>query len=94
LNRGVIRISFAPFAHSGLAFSQAVVLHPFSQSVQIVSTASGLSVSISRMNRTQRVQRMHRFRFSISVGPKSTSARTPSPSNTRRGNCMRLSFGP
>src|SRR3954471_7845414 len=52
------------------------------------------SVSISRMNRTHRVQRMQRFRFSMSVGPKSTSARTPSPSNTRRGNSIRLSFGP
>jgi hypothetical protein len=38
-----MRMSCAPFAHSGLAFSQAVVLQPFSQSVQIVSTASGLS---------------------------------------------------
>ena len=28
------------------------------------------------------------------VGPKSTSAFTPSPSNTRRGNSIRLSFGP
>jgi hypothetical protein len=37
------------------------------------------------MNRTQRVQRMQRFRFNISVGPKSTSALTPLPSNSRRG---------
>ena len=43
------------------------------------------SVSTSFMNRTQRVQRMQRLRLSISVGPKSTSALTPSPSNTRRG---------
>ena len=35
------------------------------------------SASTSRMNRTQRVQRMQRLRLSISVGPKSTSARTP-----------------
>jgi hypothetical protein len=52
------------------------------------------SPSISRMNRTHRVQRMQRLRFSISVGPKSTSARTPSPSNTRRSNSIRLRSGP
>ena len=38
-----MRISCAPLAHSGFALSHAVVLQPFSQSVQIVSTASGLS---------------------------------------------------
>ena len=37
---------------------------------------------------------MQRLRFSISVGPKSTSALTPSPSNTRRGNSLRLASGP
>src|SRR5678815_6146878 len=52
------------------------------------------SESISRMKRTQRVQRIHRWRFSISVGPKSTSPLTPSPSNTRRGKSIRLSAGP
>ena len=36
-------MSCAPFAHSGFALIHAVVLQPFSQSVQIVSTASGLS---------------------------------------------------
>jgi hypothetical protein len=50
--------------------------------------------STSFMNRTQRVQRMQRFRLSMSVGPKSTSAFTPSPSNTRRGTPCRLSLGP
>jgi hypothetical protein len=39
----VNRTSLAPFAHSGLALIQAVVLQPFEHSVQIVSTASGLS---------------------------------------------------
>ena len=38
-----MRISCAPLAHSGFALIQAVVLQPFSQSVQIVSTACGLS---------------------------------------------------
>jgi hypothetical protein len=38
-----MRTSRAPFAHSGLALIHAVVLQPFEQSVQIVSTASGLS---------------------------------------------------
>ncbi len=52
------------------------------------------SSSISRMNRTHRVQRMQRLRLSISVGPKSTSAFTPSPSNVRRGNSIRLSLLP
>ena len=126
-----------------MAFSHALVLHPFEHSVQIVSTTPGLShgrllnrysrvviaptgqtsirlpdssectpssrnvaislplprstmpicasPSISRMKRTHRVHRMQRLRFSISVGPKSTSAFTPSPSNTRRGKSMRLS---
>ena len=41
--RGVNRISREPLAHSGLAFSHAVVLQPFEQSVQMVSTAFGLS---------------------------------------------------
>ena len=52
------------------------------------------SPSISRMNRTHRVQRMQRLRFNISVGPKSTSAFTPSPSNVRRGKSIRLRAGP
>jgi hypothetical protein len=43
LKRGVNRMSCAPFAHSGLALSHAVVLQPFEQNVQIVSTAVGLS---------------------------------------------------
>jgi hypothetical protein len=30
-------------AHSGFAFSHALVLHPFEQSVHIVSTTFGLS---------------------------------------------------
>ena len=129
-------------AHSGLAFSQAVVLQPFEHSVHVVSTACGLShgrdrkryclvvmaptghtsirlpesiewmpcswnvaisvplprlmmpiwasPSTSRMKRSQRVHMMQRLRFSISVGPKSTSALTPSPSNVRRGKSMRL----
>src|SRR5678815_5538779 len=38
-----MRISREPRAHSGLALSQALVLHPFEQSVQIVSTTPGLS---------------------------------------------------
>ena len=38
-----MRISRAPFAHSGFALSHAVVLQPFEHSVQMVSTASGLS---------------------------------------------------
>ena len=38
-----MRMSCAPFAHSGFALIHAVVLQPFSQSVQIVSTACGLS---------------------------------------------------
>ena len=52
------------------------------------------SPSMSFMNRTHRVHRMQRLRFSISVGPKSTSALTPSPSNVRRGNSIRLPDGP
>src|ERR671912_1691946 len=52
------------------------------------------SPSTSAMNRLQRVHRMQRLRFSISVGPKSTSALTPSPSNVRRGKSMRLSSLP
>ncbi len=52
------------------------------------------SPSISRMNRTQRVHRMQRLRFSIRVGPKSTSALTPLPSNSRRGKSIRLWSGP
>ena len=43
LRRGVIRTSCDPRAHSGFAFSQVLVLHPFEQSVQIVSTTAGLS---------------------------------------------------
>ena len=39
----MIRTSCEPLAHSGLAFSQAVVLQPFEQAVQIVSIAFGLS---------------------------------------------------
>ncbi len=46
------------------------------------------------MKRTHRVQRMHRLRFSSSVGPKSTSPLTPSPSKTRRGKSIRLAAGP
>ena len=46
------------------------------------------------MKRLQRVHRMQRLRFSISVGPKSTSALTPSPSKVRRGKSMRLSSLP
>ena len=38
-----MRIMREPFAHSGLAFSHAVVLQPFEQNVQIVSTACRLS---------------------------------------------------
>ena len=38
-----MRTRLAPFAHSGFALIHAVVLQPFSQSVQIVSTACGLS---------------------------------------------------
>ncbi len=52
------------------------------------------SLSISFMNRTHRVHMMQRLRFSMSVGPKSTSALTPSPSNVRRWNSMRLPAGP
>ena len=52
------------------------------------------SPSTSRMKRTHRVQRMHRLRLRISVGPKSTSPFTPSPSNTRRGKSIRLAAGP
>ncbi len=43
LNRGVTRTMRGPFAHSGFARIQTVVLHPFEHRVQIVSTASGLS---------------------------------------------------
>ena len=43
LKRGVILAMRGPLAHSGFARSHAVVLHPFEQSVQIVSTATGLS---------------------------------------------------
>jgi hypothetical protein len=43
LKRGVIRISRDPFAHSGFAFSQALVLQPLEQSVHVVSTTFGLS---------------------------------------------------
>ena len=43
LNRGVIRTNCAPLAHSGLALSQRVMLHPFSHCVQMVSAAFGLS---------------------------------------------------
>ena len=133
-------------AHSGLALSQLVVLQPFAHSVQVVSTACGLShgrerkryclvviaptgqtsirlperiectpcslkvaislplprlmvpicasPSTSAMKRLQRVHRMQRLRFSISVGPKSTSALTPSPSKVRRGKSIRLSSLP
>src|SRR6478736_9205642 len=141
-----MRARRAPLAHSGLAFSHDVVSQAFEQSVQIVSTACGLShgrdrkryclvvmaptghtsirfpdriewtpcslnvaislplprlmvpicasPSTSAMNRLQRVHRMQRLRFSISVGPKSTSALTPSPSNVRRLKSMRLSSLP
>src|SRR3990170_8537720 len=141
-----MRVRRAPFAHSGLAFSHAVVLQPFAHSVHVVSTACGLShgrerkryclvvmaptgqtsirlperiectpsslkvatslplprlmvpiwasPSTSAMNRMQRVHRMQRLRLSINVGPKSTSAFTPSPSNVRRGKSMRLSSLP
>ncbi len=43
LKRGVTRTMRAPFAHSGFALSQTVVLQPFEQSVHVVSTATGLS---------------------------------------------------
>src|SRR5262245_30620892 len=137
-----MRMRRDPLAHSGLALSHAVVLQPFEHSVQVVSTACGLShgrdrnrycrvvsaptghtsirlpdrsectpcslnvaislplprstmpicasPSTSRMKRTHRVHRMQRLRLSISVGPKSTSALTPSPSNVRRGKSIRL----
>ncbi len=52
------------------------------------------SPSTVSMKRTQRVHMMQRWRFSISRGPKSTSPLTPSPSNTRRGNSIRLWSGP
>src|SRR4051812_14398129 len=52
------------------------------------------SLSTSAMKRMQRVHRMQRLRFNISVGPKSTSALTPSPSKVRRGKSMRLSSLP
>ena len=42
----------------------------------------------------QRVHMMQRLRLSISVGPKSMSAFTPSPSKVRRGKSMRLSTLP
>ena len=48
------------------------------------------SPSISRMKRAHRVHMMQRLRLSISVGPKSTSAFTPSPSKVRRGKSIRL----
>ena len=38
-----MRARRAPFAHSGFALSHAVVLQPFAHSVQVVSTACGLS---------------------------------------------------
>ena len=38
-----MRAICAARAHSGFAFIQAVVLHPFEQNVQMVSPASGLS---------------------------------------------------
>ena len=38
-----MRISRDPLAHSGFAFSHALVLQPFEHSVQIVSTTFGLS---------------------------------------------------
>ena len=43
LRRGVMRIRREPLAHSGLALSQALVLHPFEHSVHMVSTTPGLS---------------------------------------------------
>src|SRR5688500_17938047 len=43
VSRGVMRASRAPFAHSGFAFNQPVVLQPFAHNVQIVSSACGLS---------------------------------------------------
>src|SRR5215210_5278340 len=141
-----MRIRREPFAHSGFALIHPVVLHPLAHSVQIVSTAVGLShgrdrkrycrvviaptgqtsirlperiectpcslnvaislplprlmvpicasPSTSAMKRLQRVHRMQRLRFNINVGPKSTSALTPSPSKVRRGKSIRLSSLP
>ena len=41
LYRGVVRMSWAPFAHSGFALIHAVVLQPFSHRVQSVDRFRG-----------------------------------------------------
>ena len=43
LKRGVMRASLGPLAHSGFARSHTVVAQPFAHSVQMLSTAVGLS---------------------------------------------------
>ncbi len=63
---------------------------PISLPLPRLMTPICASPSTSLMKRAQRVHMMQRLRFSISVGPKSTSAFTPSPSNVRRGKSIRL----
>src|SRR4029453_19551659 len=67
LKRGVTRARRAPFAHSGFALSHAVVLQPFAQSVQVVSTACGLSHGRER----------NRYCFVVMAPTGHTSIRLP-----------------
>ncbi len=90
----------APTGHTSIRLPESSEWTPCSLNVAIwlslprATTPICGSPSISRMKRMHRVQRMQRLRFNISVGPKSTSAFTPSPSNVRRGNSIRLSLRP
>ena len=67
LSRGVIRMRRDPFAHSGLAFCHALVLHPFEHIVQIVSTTPGLSQG----------RLLNRYSFVVIAPTGQTSIRLP-----------------
>ena len=65
-----MRARRAPFAHSGLALSHAVVLQPFEHSVHVVSTACGLSHGRER----------NRYCFVVIAPTGQTSIRLPESS--------------
>ena len=73
----------APTGHTSIRLPESSEWTPCSSNVAISLPLPRFmmpicaSPSMSCMKRTQRVQRMQRLRFSISVGPKSTSALTP-----------------
>ncbi len=90
----------APTGHTSIRLPESSECTPRSSNVAISlrpprsATPICASPSTTFMKRMQRVHMMQRLRFSMSVGPKSTSAATPSPSKVRRGNSMRLASGP